>query len=165
MQAWPNKCWTSLGCTPPFEQEGRWGRSGNALHSPQSSPGRRRAPHPEHKLMVTHVLQPYCNRASTHWYTMDKATPPDHRKPPKQAQFPDAQGRASMCASKLVAGAGVSGSSPLVGSLFFCGFAGKTPKDKETSTPRVRLTYCNPPKKQFVAGGRAEGGAIFCVVT
>jgi predicted dehydrogenase len=29
------------------------------------------------------VLQPYCNRAGTHWYTMDKAIPPDHRKPPK----------------------------------------------------------------------------------
>ena len=29
------------------------------------------------------VLQPYCNRADTPWYTMDKVTPPDHRKPPK----------------------------------------------------------------------------------
>jgi hypothetical protein len=48
----------------------------------------------------------YCNRADTHWYTMDKATPPDHRKPPKQAQFPDAPGLARTCASKLVAGAG-----------------------------------------------------------
>ncbi len=37
---------------------------------------------------------------------MDKAIPPDHRKPPKLAQFPDAPGRASMCASSLVAGAG-----------------------------------------------------------
>jgi|SRR5215211_1116582 hypothetical protein len=49
---------------------------------------------------------PYCNRADTHWYTMDKSTPSDHRKCPKQARFPDAQGRARMYASKLVAGAG-----------------------------------------------------------
>jgi hypothetical protein len=61
---------------------------------------------------------PYCNRADTHWYTMDKVRAPDHRKPPKQAQFPDAVGQARTCASKLVAGAGVSGPSPLVGSLF-----------------------------------------------
>jgi hypothetical protein len=47
---------------------------------------------------------------------MDKPTPPIHRNPHKQAQFPDALGRARMYASKLVAGAGVSGSSPLVGS-------------------------------------------------
>jgi hypothetical protein len=44
----------------------------------------------------------YCNRADTHWYTMDKVIPPDHRKPPKQAQFPDASGRARTPASKLV---------------------------------------------------------------
>ena len=37
---------------------------------------------------------------------MDKATPQDHRKPAKQAKFPDALGRARTCASKLVAGAG-----------------------------------------------------------
>jgi hypothetical protein len=49
---------------------------------------------------------------------MDKVRLPDRRKPPKQAQFPDTLGRASMYASKLVTGAGVSGSSPLVGSLF-----------------------------------------------
>jgi len=30
-----------------------------------------------------HVLQPYCNRADTHWYTLDKVIPPDHRKPHK----------------------------------------------------------------------------------
>jgi hypothetical protein len=60
---------------------------------------------------------PYCNRAGTHWYTMDKVRLPDRREPPKQAQFPDAPVRASIYASKLVAGAGVSGSSPLVGSL------------------------------------------------
>ena len=39
-------------------------------------------PHPEHELTTTNVLQPYCNRADTHWYTMDKGKPPDHRKPP-----------------------------------------------------------------------------------
>ncbi len=36
----------------------------------------------------------YCNRTATfsdtHWYTMDKVIPPDPRKPPKYAQFPDA---------------------------------------------------------------------------
>src|SRR5918999_5222842 len=40
--------------------------------------------------------------SDTRWYTTDKVRPPDHRKPPKQAQFPDAVGRASMYASKLV---------------------------------------------------------------
>ena len=25
----------------------------------------------------------YCNRADTHWYTMDKTTAPDNPKPPK----------------------------------------------------------------------------------
>jgi len=25
----------------------------------------------------------YCNRAGTHWYTMDKGKSPDRRKPPK----------------------------------------------------------------------------------
>jgi hypothetical protein len=49
---------------------------------------------------------------------MDKVRLPDRRKPPKQARFPDAPVRASMHASKLVAGAGVSGSGPLVGSIF-----------------------------------------------
>jgi hypothetical protein len=29
---------------------------------------------------------PYCNRADTHWYRMDKVRPPDHRNPPKQAE-------------------------------------------------------------------------------
>src|ERR671916_948461 len=45
---------------------------------------------------------PHCNRASTRWYTMDKVRLPDRGKPPKQAQFPDAVGRASTYASKLV---------------------------------------------------------------
>ena len=36
-------------------------------------------------MRLTNVLQPYCNRADTHWYTMDKTTSPDRRKPPKQA--------------------------------------------------------------------------------
>jgi hypothetical protein len=49
---------------------------------------------------------PYCNRADTHWYTLDKAISPEHRKPHKQAGKPDAPVQASMCASKLVAGAG-----------------------------------------------------------
>jgi hypothetical protein len=37
---------------------------------------------------------------------MDKAIPQDHRKPSKQARFPDAPVQASTYASKLVAGAG-----------------------------------------------------------
>ena len=53
-------------------------------------------------LPTAHVLQPYCNRVDTHWYAMDKTTPPDNRKRPKYAQFPDAVGRARIRASKLV---------------------------------------------------------------
>jgi hypothetical protein len=70
------------------------------------------------------VLQPYCNRADTHCYAMDKEIPPDRRKPPKQAGFPDALGRASMYASKLV----MSRSAVRVRSsaLKKCPFAGKT---------------------------------------
>src|SRR5215208_5694414 len=49
---------------------------------------------------------------------MDKVRLPDRRKPPKQARFPNALGRAKTDSSKLVAGAGVSGSSPLVGSPY-----------------------------------------------
>ena len=44
---------------------------------PLSSPPRRldaRAPD---------LLQPYCNRASTRWYTVDKTMAPDGPKPPK----------------------------------------------------------------------------------
>src|SRR5215211_3009360 len=73
-----------------------------ATTTPTSAPGRRRKPHPEHDLTATHVLQPVLQPG---WYTTDIATPPDHRKPPKQARFPDAPGRARTCASKLVAGA------------------------------------------------------------
>jgi hypothetical protein len=29
------------------------------------------------------LLQPYCNRASTRWYTVDKTMAPDDPKPPK----------------------------------------------------------------------------------
>src|ERR687897_743251 len=29
---------------------------------------------------------PYCNRAGTHWYTMDKPAPPIHRNSHKQAE-------------------------------------------------------------------------------
>jgi hypothetical protein len=76
------------------------------LRPPRSSPGRRRRPNPERELPTTHVLQPNCNRASTRWYTIDKVTPPDHRKPPKQARFPDTLGRTRTYASKLIAGAG-----------------------------------------------------------
>jgi hypothetical protein len=28
----------------------------------------------------------------------------------------------------------------------------------------VRLTYCNPPQKHIVAGGRAEEGMLFCIL-
>ncbi len=63
----------------------------------------------------------------------------------------------------LVAGAGVSGSSPLVGPLFLQ-ICRENPEPKEASAPRVRLTYCNPPQKQFAAGGRAEEGALFCIL-
>src|SRR5215211_8170042 len=71
-------------------------------HVGRGEPSRRRKPHPKHELTTPHVLQPYCNRASTHWYTMDKVLPPGRGKPPKQAQFPDAPGRPGTRASKLV---------------------------------------------------------------
>ena len=32
---------------------------------------------------IYHTANPYCNRADTHWYTMDKAILPDHQKPHK----------------------------------------------------------------------------------
>ena len=81
-----------------------WKHSSNwhPLRSPRTCLGRHRLPHSQHELPTTHVLQPYCNRADTHWYTMDKGKPPDRRKPPKEAQFPDTVGRARTCASKLV---------------------------------------------------------------
>ena len=69
------------------------------------------------------LLQPYCNLADTHWHTMDKTIPPDDPKLPKYAQFPDALVRASMYASKLVTGAGVSGSqvrSPALCFIVIC---------------------------------------------
>ena len=88
--------------------------------------------------------QTYCNRASTRWYTMDKATPSDYRKPPKQVRFPDAVGRPRTYASQLVAGAGVSGSSPLVGSLIICRFAGKTHRIKARVGERPSSTYLQP---------------------
>ena len=84
---------------------------------------------------------------------MDKSTPPDHRKPPKEAQFPDAVGRARTCASKLVAGAGVSGSSPLVGYLFFADLQVKR-EGKEVgqdlSQPNLPQPYCNPDKALLI---------------
>jgi hypothetical protein len=49
--------------------------------------------------------------SDTHWYTMYKATLPDHRKLPKQALYPDTSGLARTYSSKLVAGAGQSSES------------------------------------------------------
>jgi hypothetical protein len=54
-----------------------------ALRPPRSSPGRRGKPRLGREVTPTQVLQPYCNRANTYWYTLDKVIPPDHRKPPK----------------------------------------------------------------------------------
>jgi hypothetical protein len=34
-------------------------------------------------LSAPSLLQPYCNRASTRWYTMDKVRLPNHQKPHK----------------------------------------------------------------------------------
>jgi hypothetical protein len=53
-------------------------------------------------VIVWIYCNPYCNRADTRWYTLDKTTPLENRKPPKQAQFPDAPVRARTYASKLV---------------------------------------------------------------
>jgi hypothetical protein len=49
-------------------------------------------------------------------------------------------------------------------ALFLSRFARKTSESKEAPVPRVKLTYCNPPQKHIVAGGRAEGGTLFCVL-
>jgi hypothetical protein len=103
------------------------------LRPPRSSPGRRlktsfRARVADH----AHVLQPYCNRVNTHWYTMDKTIPPDPRKPPKQAQFPDVSGQASMYASKLVTGAGQRFESAR--RLSFCL---QNPQKQETPDDRI----------------------------
>ena len=60
------------------------GRGALLLRPPSSSPHRRRKPHPEHELPTLGMYcNPYCNRAGTHWYTMDKAMLPDHQKPHK----------------------------------------------------------------------------------
>jgi hypothetical protein len=77
----------------------------------------------------------YCNRADMHWYAMDEPTPPIHRNPHKQARFPDAPVRARTCASKLVAGAGVSGSSPLLGSSFSRDLQEKRKSGRTRSSP------------------------------
>jgi hypothetical protein len=53
-------------------------------------------------------------------------------------------GRARTCASKLVAGAGVSGSNPLVGSLILLQFAGETPEVVDIRSRTSELIYCNP---------------------
>jgi hypothetical protein len=54
------------------------------------------------RLLEWIYCNPYCNRAGTHWYAMDKPMPPDHRKPPKRARFPDAVGHNRTCASQLL---------------------------------------------------------------
>ena len=90
---------------------------------------------------------PYCNRAGMHWYTMDKVRLPDRRKPPKQARFPDAPVRARTHSSKLVTGAGVSGSSPLVGSLVCADLQVKREgkvMSQDHSWPNLQQAYCNP---------------------
>src|SRR5215208_7993138 len=81
---------------------------------------------------------PYCNRADTHWYTLDKAIPPDQRKPPKQVQFPDAPVRAGTYASKLVAGAGKRFESARRLFILFR-FAGK----RKPGRTRSSLSYSN----------------------
>ena len=78
---------------------------------------------------------PYCNRASTRWYALDKTTTPDDPKPAKYTQFPDASGRARTCASKLVAGAGQRFESARRLS-FSLRFAGKTSSDAKAPALR-----------------------------
>src|SRR5215212_7751924 len=43
------------------------------------------APLPLKLIPTRKYCNPYCNRADTHWYTMDKPIPPDRRKSRKQA--------------------------------------------------------------------------------
>ena len=51
--------------------------------------------------------------------------------------------RSRIAASRLAAGAGVSGSSPLVGSLFCCDLQGKH-KGKVRHWTSYGNSYCNP---------------------
>ena len=81
----------------------------------------------------------YCNRTDTGWCVTDTRLAQSRRKPPKQAQFPDTVGRARTCSCKLVAGAGVSGSSPLVGSSFYCDLQVK----REVRRSSRVSPYCN----------------------
>jgi hypothetical protein len=50
---------------------------GHILRPPPTPLGRRRQPHLQYGLKTAGVLRPYCNRADTYWYTMDKAIPPE----------------------------------------------------------------------------------------
>ena len=56
---------------------------------------------------------------------MDKTIAPDDPKSPKQAEKPDAVGRAGTCVSKLVLSRGKRFLSPLVGSLESAYLSGK----------------------------------------
>src|ERR671911_321971 len=84
---------------------------------------------------------PYCNRADTPWYTMDKGESPDHRKSPKLAQFPDALGRARTYASKLV----MSRSAVRVRSsaLLFCCNLQDNRSGRESLASAPRPLYTN----------------------
>jgi hypothetical protein len=86
-------------------------------------------------------LRTYCNRADTCWYRMDKGTPPDQPKPPKQAQFPDAPVRARTCASKLL----MSRSAVRVRSsaLYFIAICRKNVTAKTWIRISPSLTYRN----------------------
>jgi hypothetical protein len=62
-----------------------------------------------HGNLIGSFSLPVCNRAGLTatvlqpgWYATDTSSALVHRKPPKQAQLPDALGEASMYASKLV---------------------------------------------------------------
>src|SRR5919112_2171808 len=85
-------------------------------------------------IQPANLLQPYCNLADTGGYALDKAIPPDLQKPPKQAQFPDAVGRAGTSASKLV----MSRSAVRVrSSAFLCGTFPQDISDLRDVRPQI----------------------------
>ena len=85
---------------------------------------------------------------------------PDHRKPPKQAQLPDVIERPRTYASKLVAGPGVSGSSPLVGFSFCCDLQ---EKHKSGSTS-PSLNYSNRTATRAWQGGANLAALIHLLI-
>ena len=85
--------------------------------------------------------------SDTHWYAMDKATSLDDPKPPKKAQFRDALVRARTRASKLVAGAGLSGSQVRSSVLCFVAICRENSVAQGGFDAKTGAHLLQPPKK------------------